>query len=157
MKSCIRFNKKTKRVKAKGEAMLRLQNYFLGCLLLLCSMSVSASLTLAIEAYAAKDYQTAYKLFLPLAENGDPYAQYGLAKMYEQGDNGDLSYAKAYEWYQKAANQDYGIAQNNLGLLYLNGQGIQENHRLAKRWFTVACENRCSEGCKNLQLLQFES
>lgn len=136
--------------------MLRLQNYFLGCLLFLNSISASANLSLAIEAYAAKDYQTAHKLFLPLAQTGDPYAQYGLAKMYEQGDNGELSYVKAYKWYQKAAKQDYGIAQNNLGLLYLNGQGVEENYRLAKYWFTVACENRCSEGCKNLQLLQLE-
>ena len=136
--------------------MLKLQTYFLGCLLLLGSMSVSANLTLAIDAYAAKEYQTAHKLFLQLAESGNPYAQYGLAKIYEKGDNGELSYAKAFKWYQKAAKQDYGIAQNNLGLLYLNGQGINENHSLAKQWFTLACENRCSEGCKNLQLLQFE-
>ncbi|WP_029407295.1 tetratricopeptide repeat protein [Thiomicrorhabdus sp. Milos-T2] len=136
--------------------MLRLQTYFLGCFLLLSSLSVSANLTTAIEAYASKDYQTAYKLFLPLAKAGDRYAQYGLAKMYQNGNTGDVSYLNAFKWYQKAAKQDYGIAQNNLGLLYLNGQGTEKNQRLAKHWFSAACENRCSKGCKNLELLEFE-
>lgn len=135
---------------------MRLKACFFGCLLYLNSNIVSADLISAIEAFAASDYQTAYELFLPLANNGDPYAQYGLAKMYEKGNIGKISYVKAYEWYKKAAKQDYGIAQNNLGLLYLNGHGIDENRQLAKLWFESACKNRCSEGCKNLQLLKYE-
>ena len=39
----------------------------------------------AVDAYKRKDYKTAYKLFLPLAEQGDADAQYNLALMYEDG------------------------------------------------------------------------
>ena len=147
--------------------MLRLKTGLFGCLLLFVSTLTHATLNEAIDAYANKDYQTAYTLFLPLAEVGNPYAQYGLAKMYTAGEvkwaddfsiteNAKQNDVKAFSWYQKAANQDYGIAQNNLGLLYEEGKGTPKDINQAKRWFTLACDNRCSEGCKNLQRLEFE-
>ncbi len=34
---------------------------------------------------------------------------------------------KAFYWYQKAAEDEYVYAQNNLGLLYKKGKGIEKN------------------------------
>jgi len=147
---------------------MQLKAGLFGFVLLLISTLANATLTEAIDAYANKDYQTAYILFLPLAEAGNPYAQYGLAKLYASGDLAELDEAfqtddrvkqadlKAFNWYQKAAKQHYGIAQNNLGLFYEVGKGTQKDIKQAKHWFTLACENRCSEGCKNLQSIEFE-
>ena len=39
----------------------------------------------ATDAYERKDYKTAYKLLLPLAEQGDTEAQYNLGLMYFVG------------------------------------------------------------------------
>ena len=39
----------------------------------------------AWDAYKRKDYQTAYKLWLPLAEQGDADAQNNLGVMYNEG------------------------------------------------------------------------
>ena len=35
----------------------------------------------AVDAYKRKDYKTAYKLFLPLAEQGDTSAQFSMGIM----------------------------------------------------------------------------
>ena len=37
------------------------------------------------DAYDRKDYETAHKLWLPLAEQGDVDAQYNLGTMYDLG------------------------------------------------------------------------
>ena len=37
----------------------------------------------AVDAYEREDYETSYKLFLPLAEQGDAEAQYNLALMHD--------------------------------------------------------------------------
>ena len=39
-----------------------------------------------LDAYNRKDYKTAYKLFLPLAEQGDALAQFQLGQMYRKGN-----------------------------------------------------------------------
>ena len=154
----------------KVVGMLRFKTGLFGSVLYLVTPMANATLTEAIDAFANKDYQTAYTLFLPLAEAGNPYAQYGLAKLYEDSQMSPDAFSligkieenvkqrdkKAFSWYQKAANQDYGIAQNNLGLLYEVGKGTQQDVNQAKHWFRLACDNRCSEGCKNLQRIEFD-
>ena len=39
----------------------------------------------AADAFEREDYETAYKLILPLAEQGDAYAQFNLGLMYRNG------------------------------------------------------------------------
>ena len=125
-------------------------------LVLMLPNLAKATLVDGVDAYAKKEYQKAYGYFLPLAENGNQYAQYGLAKMYELGQGLTVNNEKAYYWYQKAANQQYGIAQNNVGLFYQFGKGVEVDLKQAKNWFQLACNNRCTEGCKNLQRLAFD-
>ena len=38
-----------------------------------------------LDAYNRKDYKTAYKLFLPLAEQGNPHAETNLGRKYDNG------------------------------------------------------------------------
>ena len=38
-----------------------------------------------VDAYKRQDYKTAYKLFLPLAEQGNASAQFNLGVMYGKG------------------------------------------------------------------------
>lgn len=72
-----------------------------------------------IEAYKAKDYQTALKIFVPLAETGDPEAQILVANMYRNGHGLEQSDEKSFEWLQKAVNQGYPEAQLSLALIKL--------------------------------------
>ena len=44
------------------------------------------------------------------------------------------------EWYQKAAEQGYARAQNNLGLCYKNGDGVEKDIKKAVEWYRKAAE-----------------
>ncbi len=58
-------------------------------------------------AYNRGDYATAFKLWLPLAEQGDATAQYNIGVMYSKGRGvpRDYVYVFAYRWFNLAAAQ----------------------------------------------------
>lgn len=56
------------------------------------------------------DYQTAFKLWKPLAEDNDMSAQFNLGMMYEKGDGVGQDYFEALKWYKKAAEQGHTTA-----------------------------------------------
>ena len=56
--------------------------------------------------------------------------------MYENTQN----YAKALEWYRKAAEQGYAFAQSCLGVMYRDGKGVSKNFRKAKECFRKAVD-----------------
>ncbi|HHF4025103.1 tetratricopeptide repeat protein [Haemophilus influenzae] len=101
-----------------------------------------------LTAYEQSNYQTAFKLWLPLAEQGDAQAQGGLGMMYERGLGVKQDDFKAVNWYRKAAEQGHANAQAILGFSYLLGKGVQVNKSLAKEWFGKACDNGDQGGCK---------
>ena len=65
-------------------------------------------------AYDRANYATALKVWLPLAEGGDPQAQTYVGEIYEKGLGTSPDYAQAATWYRKAADQSYTRAQINL-------------------------------------------
>ena len=102
-----------------------------------------------LTAYEQSNYQTAFKLWLPLAEQGDAQAQGGLGMMYERGLGVKQDDFEAVNWYRKAAEQGDADAQAILGFLYLLGErGVQVNKSLAKEWFGKACDNGNQNGCE---------
>ncbi len=117
-------------------------------------LKMTPELQKAIDAYAAKDYDTARGLFEPLAEQKNVLAQFGLAKIYRFGQGIEADYVKALAYYQQAAKGSYGVAQSHLGQMYEQGLGTAQNMSLAKSWYQIACANACSEGCLNLKRLQ---
>ncbi len=62
-------------------------------------------------------------------------------------------YATARKWYEKAAAQGHAKAQNNLGAMYANGEGVRQDRRTAKEWFGKACDNGVQDGCDNYRIL----
>ena len=100
------------------------------------------------EASTRGDYQTAFKLWLPLAEQGDATAQFNLGVMYDEGRGVKQDYFEAVKWFRQAAEQRDASAQFILGSSYLFGKGVQVNKSLAKEWFSKACDNGHQDGCK---------
>ena len=45
---------------------------------------------------------------------------------------------EALRWCRKAAEQDYAVAQNNLGVCYRDGQGVAQDFVEAVKWFSMA-------------------
>lgn len=62
------------------------------------------------------DAGTAFKIYQQVAATGDPVAQTILAMMYMEGKGVPQNVSSAIDWYKKAADQGYPVAQYNLGL-----------------------------------------
>ncbi|MDX1451123.1 MAG: caspase family protein, partial [Oleiphilaceae bacterium] len=84
------------------------------------------------------NYENAKKIWLPMAENGDPKAQNYVGEIYEKGLGVNPDYGLAAQWYQKAADQGYKAAQINLGQLYERGQGVAYSMEQALAWYRKA-------------------
>ena len=101
-----------------------------------------------LEATKRGDYQTAFKLWLPLAEQGDASAQFNLGMMYDNGQGVKQDDVEAVKWYRQAAEQGYAKAQYNLGVKYYQGEGVRQDKGQAKEWFGKACDNGYQKGCE---------
>lgn len=74
--------------------------------------------------YTAADranYETALRVWLPPAEDGDAQAQYHVGQIYEKGLGRAADPAKAAQWYRRAADQGHRAAMTALGTLYERG------------------------------------
>jgi TPR repeat protein len=65
--------------------------------------------------------------------------------------SGDFKTALA-EW-MPLAEQGNANAQRNLGLMYDNGDGVQENDKTAVKWYTLAAEQGLDQAQSNLGLM----
>lgn len=82
-------------------------------------------------AHDRANFKTALKVWLPLAQGGDPKAQTYVGEIYEKGFGTQPNYTKAANWYQKAATQGYARAKMSLGSLYERGLGVSRNNTQA--------------------------
>lgn len=99
------------------------------------------------EAFMRGDYETALWECLPLAEAGNPEAQFYLGQMYRRGYGVPQDHAEAVIWYRKAAEQSLPLAeagntdaQSLLGVLYGSGLGVPQNDVESIRWHRMAAE-----------------
>ena len=104
-------------------------------------------------AIIVKRYKIAYKLWLPLAEQGDAKSQYALGQLYYSGQGVPQDYKQAFKWFQLAAEQEFAPAQYNLGVMYTNGQGVPKDSESAHMWFNVAASNGNKDAVKNRNML----
>jgi uncharacterized protein len=107
-----------------------------------------------VRMLTQQDYKTAYKLILPLAEQGDGVAQSNLGLMYSKGQGVPQDYKEAVKWYRLSAEQEFVSAQFNLGLMYAKGQEILQDNTLAHMWWSI-CGGKLHEGCvKNRYIVE---
>ena len=67
---------------------------------------------------------------------------------YEKGD-----YQKAAQLYQKACDGGDAGGCYNLGVLYHNGQGVNQDYQKAAQLYQKACDGGDAGGCYNLGVL----
>ena len=84
-------------------------------------------LTEAMEALDEGRYQNSFDIFRPLAEHGDPKAQFYLGFLYRIGQAVKQDYQQAYHWYLLSAKQGYAEAQYKVGLMNYKGQVVDQN------------------------------
>jgi len=81
------------------------------------------------------DYTTAMKKWGPLAEQGNPLAQFNLAMLFHSGSGVPQSEAQAIKWYTRAAENGYYKAQEYLAVGYAEGWfGLKINNTKARYW-----------------------
>jgi hypothetical protein len=108
-----------------------------------------------LDAFDREDYETLYKLTLPLAERGNAKAQYMLGGMYSEGLGGVQDLKKAVKWYRLAAEQGDAKAQHQLGVVYHFGRGVPQDHKEAVKWSKIAAEQGLAEAQYNLGLMYY--
>ena len=106
-----------------------------------------------VEAYKIRDYETAYKISLPIAEQGYADAQTLVGEMYRTGRGVGQDYEKAARWYRAAAEQGVENAQTNLGLMYANGNGVIQDYSTAHMWLNIAASNGYSDAVHNRDVI----
>ena len=62
-------------------------------------------------------------------------------------------YARAAQWFRRAAEQGEPFAQWRLGVMYLNGHGVPQDYSQAARWFRCAAEQGDAHGQRWLTYL----
>jgi hypothetical protein len=103
----------------------------------------------AIATRRHGDYASALQLFLALAEQGDPTAQYNLGVMYSKGEGVPQDYAKAAMWHTLAADQGNANSQFYLGMMYEKGQGVTQDNVVSHKWFTLSAAQSNQEIVRN--------
>ena len=70
---------------------------------------------------------------------------------YQSGD-----YAQAFKLLQPLAQQGDALAQNNLGAMYENGQGVAQNHQQAFTWLQKAANQGDADAQYNLGVMYYQ-
>jgi TPR repeat protein len=78
-------------------------------------MRVPGTLDAGIHAYESRDYARAYRIWRPLAENGEANAQFHLGALYLEGRGVDRNLAEARRWLRAALAQGQERARFLLG------------------------------------------
>jgi TPR repeat protein len=85
-----------------------------------------ADVRAGIDAWAAQNYDEAIRIWRPLADRGDPDAQYNIAQAYFLGRGVPQNMVLAEQWYERAARQGHPEATANYGLLLFQNGRRQE-------------------------------
>ena len=99
------------------------------------------------KALKRRKHAFARQELLPLAEKGDPKAQYAIGIMHRSGRGFAKDEAEAKQWFLKAQEGLHKLgeggdilAQYMLGFLYRMGLGVTQDGEEAAKWYAQAAE-----------------
>ena len=102
------------------------------------------------DAYDKGDYKTALQEWQPLAEQGNPDAQFNLGLIYYKGQGVLQDYKESVKWFTLSAEQGIVKAQFNLGFMYKDGQGVLQDDKEAVKWWRLSAEQVHAKAQSNL-------
>jgi hypothetical protein len=88
-----------------------------------------------------RSFEKGAQLLEPLADDGDPEAQYYLGRLYEDGTGVPKSNETAIKWIRRGAGGGNTDAQAYLGALYFQGKIVQQSYEESAKWFKLAAIN----------------
>jgi TPR repeat protein len=95
-----------------------------------------------IDYYKQSDIENAVKIIKPLADQGDPTAQYDLAMIYEYGEPSSDAANTYVDYCHKAAEQNFAPAERCLGLYHYE---TDHNYNMAFYWIKKSAEQGDSQ------------
>lgn len=91
------------------------------------------------------------------AYNGVPEAQHDLAAIYTAGHGGvPVDFERAAQWFKESAINGVANARYNLGVLYHQGLGVDQDINTAVNWYRAAAELGHPEAQYNLGIAHIE-
>lgn len=120
---------------------------------MLCCLSLAVwagDLEDGVTAAKAADFSRAFRLWKPLAEQGNADAQNYMGQLYANGWHVSMNYGKAIKWYRKSAAQGHANAHANLGYMYEQGMGVIKDPAKAVEFYRKAAEMGDVGGQTNL-------
>lgn len=102
------------------------------------------------RAYLKGDYEEALRIWQPLADGGNKFAQFSLGSLYFEGAGVEKDLPESAKWFRRAAEQGYAPAQFNLGNAYKNGNGVEQDDLKAAEWWRKAAEQEFAPAQFNL-------
>lgn len=107
-------------------------------LLLGCSSAHADELKEALKAFRRGEYAQAAEIWKPMAQQGNPYAQFNLAVLYDDGIGLAQNLTLALKWYKRSAYAGLADGQYMTGRFYGGGRGVPQNPGMALFWFDLA-------------------
>jgi len=115
----------------------------------------------ATAAMNTMEFTRALEALKPLADKGDPNAQFNLGAMYASGRGVQSDPKEAVRLYRLAAAKNHLGAMNNLAYMLKTGSGTAKDEREALKWYEqIAASPREDPGAmalKNLASKNIES
>ena len=113
------------------------------------------SVQAGIEAIRSGDYGGAFNHLIPLANDGNPEAQYNIGWLYANGNGVKVDVPTALYWWEKAAASNHAPSQFSLGMVYLTGDGktIRKNVPEAIHWHMRSARNGYEEAQEMMRQL----
>lgn len=111
----------------------------LACLLAVTS-GARADFETGLVKFEQGDFYGAQEELRPLADAGDPRAQYVMGVMALNGLAGDAQPNEGAAWLLLAAEQGYVEAQVELARLYKTGEGVEQDLTKMVHWYRRAAE-----------------
>jgi hypothetical protein len=111
-----------------------------------CAAAWAGDYERGIKAYNKGEYEEALSVLMPFAKDGDPYSQFAIAVMYDDGVGKPQNFERALEWYRRSANGGLVDAQYMMGRFYGRGRGMRQDPAKALFWFNLAAAGGHPDG-----------
>jgi uncharacterized protein len=106
--------------------------------------------TQAQNAYLARDYKRAIKLYTKPAQAGHAHSQNMLGLIYYHYRSTTQDTTQALKWFGRAADQGFALAQYNIAVIYHYGTRVSQDLATAISWYNKAAEHGHSHAIEAL-------
>jgi len=89
--------------------------------------------------YAKKDYEHAFAVLLPAAQEGEAEAQFTMGVI-DVGQHVQVDKQAAFGWYRRAADQGHPNGQIRLSGMLFAGEGVSPDRQEAYKWALLAID-----------------